>query len=99
MSDRTFARKKTATSDFSHSSLVSSTTPTLANPTGGFGLPTNNLIQTATDLSTERQEVQSADNGSLEKLTIQEKPLSHDISRISFRRPQTQLTVGEPGAN
>lgn len=97
MSDRTFARKKTATSDFSHSSLVSSTTPTLANPTRGFGLPTNNLIQTATDLSTERQEVQSADNGSLEQLTIREKPLSHDISRISFRRPQAKLTVGEPG--
>jgi len=45
MSDRTFARKKTATSDFSHSSLVSSTTPTLANPTGGFGLTNNNVIQ------------------------------------------------------
>ncbi len=97
MSDRTFARKKTATSDFSHSSLVSSTTPTLANPTRGFGLPTNNLIQTATHLSTERQEVQSADNGSLEQLTIREKPLSHDISRISFRRPQAKLTVEEPG--
>jgi hypothetical protein len=97
MSESTFARKKTATSDFSHSSLVSSTTPTLANPTRGFGLPTNNLIQTATDLSTEQQEVQSADNGSLEQLTIQEKPLSHDISRISFSRLQAKLTVGEPG--
>jgi hypothetical protein len=57
MSESTFARKKTATSDFSYSSLISSTTPTLANPTRGFGLPTNNLIQTATDLSTERQEL------------------------------------------
>jgi hypothetical protein len=97
MSDRTFARKKTATSDFSQPSLVSSTTPTLANPTRGFGLTNNNVIQKATDVSTEQQEVQSADNGSLEQLTIQEKPLSHDISRISFRRPQAKLTVGEPG--
>jgi len=97
MSDRTFERKKTAASNFSNSSLVSSTTPTLANPTRGFGLTNNNVIQKATDVSTEQPEVQSADNGSLEQLTIQEKPLSHDISRISFRRPQAKLTVGEPG--
>lgn len=97
MSDRTFARRKTATSTFSQPSLVSSTTPTLANPTRGFGLTNNNVIQKATDVSKEQQEVQSADEGSLEQLTIQEKPLGHDISRISFRRPQAKLTVGEPG--
>jgi len=97
MRESTFERKKTAGSDFSHSSLVSSTTPTLANPVRGFGLTTNNLIQTATEVSTGSQEVQSANKRSLEQLTIQEKPLSHDISRISFRRPQAKLTVGEPG--
>ena len=67
------------------------------NSTRGFGLTNNNVIQKAPDVSTEQQEVQSADNGSLEQLTIQKKPLSHDISRISFRRPQAKLTVGEPG--
>jgi hypothetical protein len=97
MSDRTFARKKTTATNFAQPSLISSTTPTLANPTRGFGLPTNNIIQKAADISTEQQEVQAAEQGSLEQLTIQEKPLSHDISRISFRRPQAKLKVGEPG--
>jgi hypothetical protein len=97
MSESTFTRKKTATSTFSQPSLVSSTTPTLANPTRGFGI-TNNVIQKAADVSIEQQEVQAANEGSsLEQLTIQEKPLTHDISRISFHRPQAKLTVGEPG--
>lgn len=98
MSDRTFARKKTTATNLAQTSLISSTTPTLANPTRGFGLPTNNVIQKAADISTEQQEVQAGDQeSSLEQLTIQEKPLTHDISRISFHRPQAKLTVGEPG--
>ncbi|MBN3942707.1 MAG: hypothetical protein V7L21_14570 [Nostoc sp.] len=49
MSDSyTFGHKKAGTSTFSNSSLISPTTPTLANPVRSFGLPTNNLIQTAT---------------------------------------------------
>ncbi|WP_162501903.1 eCIS core domain-containing protein [Sphaerospermopsis reniformis] len=91
MSDRTFARKKTATSTFYHSSLVSPTTPTLANPVRGFGLTTNNVMQTATEVSTQQQPEQS------EQQAINEQPITHDISRISFRRPQAKLTVGEPG--
>jgi hypothetical protein len=97
MSDRTFARKKTNTTNFAQPSLVSSTTPTLANPTRGFGV-TNNVIQKAADISTEQTEVQAGnERSSSEQLTIQEKPLTHDISRISFHRPQAKLTVGEPG--
>ena len=90
MSDRTFVRKKATASDFSEATLVSPSTPTLANPVRGFGLPTNS------ELSTQQQEIQSADEQDLEQL-IQKKPLGHDISRISFRRPQAKLTVGEPG--
>ncbi len=61
MSDRTLRPKKATASNFSNPSLVSPTTPTLANPTRGFGLPTNNVVQTATEVSTELQELQSAD--------------------------------------
>ena len=91
MSEHTFARKKANSSDVSQPSLVSSSTPTLANPVRGFGLPTNS------ELSTQQQELQSADERTLKQQLIQEKPRGHDISRISFVRPQTKLTVGEPG--
>ncbi|MEH1886507.1 eCIS core domain-containing protein [Nostoc sp.] len=78
---RTFGQKKAATSTFSNPSLVSATTPTLANPVRGFGLPTNNVIQTVTDELINLQEVQTA---------------GHNISSIALRRPQTKLTVGAP---
>ncbi|MBR8832509.1 MAG: DUF4157 domain-containing protein [Stigonema ocellatum SAG 48.90 = DSM 106950] len=97
MSDFTFGRKKTATSTFSNPSLVSPHIPTLANPVRGFGLPTNNVIEIATKESTNQQEVQSAGEQSLEQQLIKQRPRGHDISRISFRRPQTKLTMGEPG--
>jgi hypothetical protein len=104
---RTFGYKKAAASNFSHPSLVSPTTPTLANPVRGFGLPTNNVIQTATKVSTELQETQSGNERSLEEQAIKEKPITHDISRISLRRPQafthgTDVYFGEgkaPGNN
>ncbi|MFN6517255.1 MAG: DUF4157 domain-containing protein [Nostoc sp. CreGUA01] len=83
-------RKKATASNFSN---LSSTTPTLANPVQGFGLPTNK----ATELSTEQQEPESADEQFLEQQTFREKPITHDISRMSLRRPQPKLTVGEPG--
>ncbi|MBW4677482.1 MAG: DUF4157 domain-containing protein [Desmonostoc geniculatum HA4340-LM1] len=95
MSDRKFGSKKTAASTFSNSSLVSPTTPTLANPVQSFGLPTNNVA--ATEVSTDLQEAQSADEQLLEQQAIPEKPVTHDISCISLRRPQAKLTVGEPG--
>ncbi|MEH2237848.1 eCIS core domain-containing protein [Nostoc sp.] len=94
---RTFGRKKASTSNFSNPSLVSPTTPTLANPFRGFGLPTNNVIQTATKESTNLQEPQPADEQSLLSEAIQQRSFGHDISRISLHRPQAKLTVGEPG--
>ncbi|HEY9800533.1 MAG TPA: DUF4157 domain-containing protein [Leptolyngbyaceae cyanobacterium] len=91
MREHTFGRKKANSSDVSQPSLVSPTTPTLANPVRGFGLLTNNTIQTATEIQIDTQET------SLEQKIIQDKPRGHDISRISFVRPQAKLTVGEPG--
>ncbi|WP_375470927.1 DUF4157 domain-containing protein [uncultured Nostoc sp.] len=96
MSDRTFGRKKAGTSTFSNPSLVSPTTPTLANPVRGFGLPTNNVIQTAIKESTNLQEVQPAGEQSLLSQAIQQRSFGHDISRIPLRRPQAKLTVGAP---
>ncbi len=94
---RTFGRKKATASPFSHPSLVSPTTPTLAHPVRGFGVPTNNVIQTATEVSTHQQQAQSADEQSLEQQTFPKQPIIHDISRISLCCPQAKLTVGEPG--
>ncbi|MBG1241064.1 eCIS core domain-containing protein [Nostoc sp. NZL] len=97
MSDRTWTRHNAGTS-FTNPSLVSSNIPTLANPTRGFGLPTNNTpLATVTEVAGDLQEAQSADEQSLEPEAIKEKPLVHDISRISLRRPQPQLTVSQPG--
>ncbi|MBW4617359.1 MAG: hypothetical protein KME21_29910 [Desmonostoc vinosum HA7617-LM4] len=86
MSDRTFGHNKVSTSTFSNPSLVSSTIPTLANPTRGFGSPTN---EESTNLE---EEMQSADEQSLLSEPIQQRSFGHDISRIALRRPQT---VGE----
>jgi Domain of unknown function (DUF4157) len=99
MSDRIRqGRNKSGTLNFSTPSLVSPNTPTLANPIRGFGLPTNNPpVQTATDGATNLQEAQFADEQSLLPEINEHRPLSHDISRISLRRPQTQLTVSQPG--
>ncbi|MEH1801632.1 MAG: DUF4157 domain-containing protein [Nostoc sp.] len=94
---RTFQRDKAGTSNFTNPSLVSSNIPTLANPTRSFGLPTNNTpVETVTEVAGDLQEAQSPDEQSLEPEVIKEKPLVHDISRISLRRPQPQLTVSQP---
>ncbi|QLE53309.1 DUF4157 domain-containing protein (plasmid) [Nostoc sp. C057] len=98
MSDRTFRQHNAGTSNFTNLSLVSSTIPTLANPTRGFGLTTNNTpLETVTEVAGDLQEAQPADEQSLEPEAIKEKPLVHDISRISLRRPQPQLAVSQPG--
>ncbi|MCF2147960.1 DUF4157 domain-containing protein [Desmonostoc muscorum LEGE 12446] len=99
MSDRTFGRKKTAASNFSNRSLVSPTTPTLANPVRGFGLATNNLIQTQTELSTDQQEAESANEQLLEQQALREKPITHDMSRISLRRPQASAQAFTHGSD
>ncbi|MDZ8031664.1 eCIS core domain-containing protein [Nostoc sp. DedSLP04] len=88
----TWKRANTGTSNFTNPSLVSSNIPTLANPTRGFGLPTNNN----TALNGDLQETTSANEQLLEPEAIKEKPLVHDISRISLRRPQPQLISSQP---
>jgi Domain of unknown function (DUF4157) len=97
MRDYTLGRKKAATSTFSNPSLVSPHTPTLANPVRGFGLPTNNIIQTQTAETTDQQQAQAADEKSKLLQALQQPSFGHDISRIALRRPQAKLTVGEPG--
>ncbi len=89
MSDRIFGPKKAGISTFSNPSFVSPTTPTLANPTRGFGITNNFPIQTATEVSKDFHETQS-----LAAEVIPEKPLSHDISRISLFHPQAKRQLG-----
>ncbi|MHC5717082.1 MAG: eCIS core domain-containing protein, partial [Nostoc sp.] len=97
MSDRTFERKKAATSTFSNPSLVSPHTPTLANPERGFGLPTNNIVQAQTVESANQQAAQAADEKSKLLQALEQPSFGHDLSRIVVRPPQAKLTVGEPG--
>ncbi|BAY61447.1 hypothetical protein NIES22_15120 [Calothrix brevissima NIES-22] len=75
-------RKKASTSTISHQSLVLPTTPTLANPTNGFTNINRDRIPTATEVSTELENMPAVGD------VIQAKPLSHDISRMSVLRPQ-----------
>ncbi|MFW9261094.1 hypothetical protein [Nostoc sp. CALU 546] len=91
---RIFGPKKAGTSTFSNPSLLSPTSPTLANPTRGFGITNNFPIQTATEVSKDFHEVQSTGEQSLEPEAISEKPLSHDISRISLFHPQAKHQLG-----
>ncbi|MEH2096809.1 hypothetical protein [Nostoc sp.] len=77
--------QKAATSNFSNPSFLSATTPTLANPTRGFGVTNNFPIETATEVSKDFHEAQS-----LEPEVVQAKPFSHDISRISLFNPQAK---------
>ncbi|MEH1824805.1 MAG: DUF4157 domain-containing protein [Nostoc sp.] len=94
---RTLGHQKSATSTFTNPALASSTIPTLASPTRGFGLQTNSdSIQRVTEASIDLQEVQSVDEQLLEPQAIKQQPLNHDISRISLHRPQAKLTVGAP---
>lgn len=50
MSDRIFELKKAGTSTFSNPSLVSATTPTLANLVGGFDIANKASIQTSSEV-------------------------------------------------
>ncbi|MEH1820915.1 MAG: DUF4157 domain-containing protein [Nostoc sp.] len=93
---RTLGHQKSATSTFTNPALASSTIPTLASPTRGFGLQTNSdSIQRVTETSIDLQEAQLIDE-QLEPQAIKQQPLNHDISRISLHRPQAKLTVGAP---
>ena len=95
MSDRIFGSKKAGIST-SNPSLLSATTPTLANPVRGFDIANKAPIQASSEVSTDLQAAQSAGEQSWESQAIKKKPV-HDISSIALRRPQAKLTVGEPG--
>jgi hypothetical protein len=62
-----------------------------------FGLPTNNVIQIATEESTNLKETQAADEQSLLSEAIKQWSFGNNISRISLRRPQAKLAIEEPG--
>ncbi|MGV0107236.1 Bacterial toxin 28 domain-containing protein [Nostoc sp. DSM 114160] len=95
MSDRIFGSKKAGIST-SNPSLISATTPTLANPVRGFDIANKASIQTSSKVSTDLQAAQSTGEQSLEPEAIKKKPV-HDISSMALRRPQAKLTIGEPG--
>lgn len=95
MSNRIFGSKKADIST-SNPSLLSATTPTLANPVRGFDIANKAPIQASSEVSTDLQAAQSAGEQSWESQAIKKKPV-HDISSIALRRPQAKLTVGEPG--
>ncbi|MEH2211733.1 hypothetical protein [Nostoc sp.] len=94
MSDRIFGSKKVGIST-SNPSLLSATTPTLANPVRGFDIANKAPIQASSEVSTDLQAAQSAGEESWESQAIKKKPV-HDISSIALRRPQAKLTVEEP---
>ncbi|WP_373530529.1 DUF4157 domain-containing protein [Nostoc sp.] len=96
MSDRTFQRHNAGKSNYTNPSLVSSNIPTLANPTRGFSSTNNTPLQTVTETTDELIGTQSTDEQFLEPEAIKEKPLGHDISRISLRSPQAKFTINEP---
>jgi hypothetical protein len=96
MSDRMIPqRKKSATSSFTTSSLSSPVTSTLASPIRNFNLQLDTASAQKTQESSTLQEEQPKSEQSSESEKLQ-KPLSHDISRISLR-PQTRITVNQPG--
>ncbi|MEH2026803.1 eCIS core domain-containing protein [Nostoc sp.] len=96
MSERIFGPKKAGTSTLANPSLVSATTPTLANPVRGFDIANKASIQTSSEVSIDLQAAQSAGEQSCESQAIEKKPV-HDISCMVLRHPQAKLTVGEPG--
>ncbi|BAY07540.1 eCIS core domain-containing protein [Calothrix sp. NIES-2098] len=93
MSDRMIGRKKAGISTSSNPSLVSPTTPTLANPTGGFAVTNHVPVQTTTQVGSDFQEAQSASEQLSEPDAIAEKLPGHDISRISLFSPQAKLST------
>jgi hypothetical protein len=89
-------RKKAATSTLASLSLTSPTSPTLSNPTRGFGLQTDTKEPKATNQKLSDQHSSKSDSEQLlGKETFKQHPVAHNISRISMR-PQAKLTVSEP---
>jgi guanyl-specific ribonuclease Sa len=88
-------RKKAATSSLASLSLTSPTSPTLANPTRGFGLQTD-TVPASTNQESSNQHSSQPDREQLSKEAFQQPSVGHDISRISMR-PQAKLSASEPG--
>ncbi len=89
MSDRMMPKSKKPASNFTYPSLISPTTPTLANPTRGFGTQADTIVPEVVQESSNLQLQQQSDSEQLlEKDTFTQKPSTHDISRISLRRSQ-----------
>ncbi|MBW4599430.1 MAG: hypothetical protein KME29_07405 [Calothrix sp. FI2-JRJ7] len=82
-------RNKAATSNQTSLSLTSPRSPTLENPTRGFGIPD-------TMPASANQHSKQPDHQQLSKETFKQPSLGHDISRISMR-PQAKLTESKPG--
>jgi Zn-dependent peptidase ImmA (M78 family) len=94
MSDRTkIQRKKADTSTVTNPSLASPNSPTLAY-SNSIGQHNITPPQTLPGISTNIQETQFVGEQVLEAEAIQQKPLGHDISKISLR-PQAGLTVSQ----
>ncbi len=88
------SRKKTGLSNITAPSLVSPDIPTLASPIRGFTPEINtSIIQTLPEVLSQTQ---STDEQVLEPEALKQRPLGHDISRISLR-PQAKLNVSQPG--
>ncbi|BDA66013.1 hypothetical protein RIVM261_085800 [Rivularia sp. IAM M-261] len=85
-------RNKTATSNLASLSLTSPTSPTLGNPTRGFG------IQAAPHESSNQHSSQP-DREQLPKEDVfKQHPVEPNISQISMR-PQAKLTLSEAGSS
>ncbi|MDZ8052277.1 MAG: hypothetical protein RMX68_029975 [Aulosira sp. ZfuVER01] len=84
-------RQKAGTSKYTNPSLTSPTTPSLANPTRGFGFSADRILtKKGNGDSSNFPALPSASELSSEDALLQQ-PLVHDISRISLR-PQAKLT-------
>ncbi|NJO59774.1 MAG: hypothetical protein HC836_16165 [Richelia sp. RM2_1_2] len=94
MSDRTnIRRRKVDTSTITNPSLVSSSTPTLANSNHSLSSQSNTALpEISLQALSNQEDTQSANEQSLEGEAFKQEPLGHDISRISSR-PQAKLST------
>jgi hypothetical protein len=89
--------KKPPTSSLTNRSLTSPTSPTVANPTRGFGLQTDAALSESANQESSNQQEAELDNKQLSKQeTFKQQPQSYDFNRISMR-PQAKLTINQPG--
>jgi hypothetical protein len=96
MSDRTNIRsRKVDTSTITNPSLVSSSTPTLANSNHSLSSQSNTALpEISLQALSNQQDTQSANEQSLEGEALKQEPMGHDISRISLR-PQAKLSTSQ----